>query len=70
MAGLYRYEEDTDLPVFVIVTRPAGSDVAVIHDRMPLILSEDCRKAWVTAAMDCPTALQCQPERLLPEAVG
>ena len=69
MAGLYRFEDDTDLPVFVIVTRPAVSDIAGIHDRMPLILPEECREAWVTAAMDCPTALQCQPERLIPGAV-
>jgi putative SOS response-associated peptidase YedK len=69
MAGLYRIEEGTDLPVFVIVTRPANADIVGIHDRMPLILPADCREAWVTAAMDYPKALQCRSERLLHSAV-
>ena len=36
LCGLYRIENG--VPVFVILTREASTDIAFIHDRMPLIL--------------------------------
>lgn len=52
MAGLWRLEQDEALPVFVILTRGAGPGIAVIHDRMPVILPEPVRKAWISDSSD------------------
>lgn len=45
-------EQDEALPVFVILTRGAGPGIAVIHDRMPVILPEQVRKAWISDSSD------------------
>ncbi len=45
LAGLWR-EEKGEL-AFVILTTPAGPDVARIHDRMPAVLSADAAEAWL-----------------------
>lgn len=47
MAGLWRVEADSPLPVFVVLTRRASEDVAAIHHRMPVILPRQARHAWV-----------------------
>ncbi len=50
MAGLYRYYSDADgtpKPRFVILTTGANEDISVLHDRMPVILGADERKAWL-----------------------
>lgn len=47
MAGLFRYEPDTLLPLFVILTRPAAPELAFIHDRMPVIIPEPIRHNWL-----------------------
>lgn len=47
MAGIWREEQDAELPVFVILTRAATPCVAGIHDRMPVILTGDARSAWL-----------------------
>lgn len=52
MAGLYRYEEDLQLPMFVILTRSAASDIAFIHDRMPVIVPEHIQNRWLTGPVD------------------
>lgn len=59
LCGLYRIENG--LPVFVILTREPGPDVAHIHDRMPLILSRQDIPAWIHPDTD--------PAELLPRAV-
>ena len=46
-AGLYRSEAGADTPVFVILTAPAAEGISFIHDRMPLILSQEYRDAWL-----------------------
>ncbi len=46
-AGLYRAERGTDVPVFVILTAPAAEGISHIHDRMPLILPQEDREAWL-----------------------
>lgn len=46
-AGLYRSEAGADTPVFVILTSPAAEGISFIHDRMPLILSQEQREAWL-----------------------
>lgn len=47
MAGLWRLEQGEELPVFVILTREAGPDIADIHDRMPVILPDDALTPWL-----------------------
>ena len=45
LCGLYRFEEN--MPVFVILTREPGKDIAFIHDRMPVILPEHLLDSWI-----------------------
>ena len=59
LCGLYRIEEG--LPVFVVLTRKADDSILFIHDRMPLILPEECIDRWI-----CPDT---RPETLLPEVL-
>lgn len=47
MAGLWREEKSEALPLFVILTREAGPDIASIHDRMPVILPQHLIVAWL-----------------------
>lgn len=46
MAGLYASFDGTER--FVILTGQANDSVAMIHNRMPLVLTEQNYKAWVT----------------------
>lgn len=50
LAGLYRFEEHQGIqvPVFSVVTRPSSDSVKQLHDRMPLLLPEECAKDWVS----------------------
>ena len=45
LAGLYRMENG--FPHFTVLTREPGSELAKIHDRMPLILPPDCISSWI-----------------------
>ena len=45
LAGLYRLEDR--LPVFTVLTRAPGAEIAFLHDRMPVILGEADRGAWL-----------------------
>lgn len=47
LAGLYRFEEDTPLPVFTILTREAAPDIACFHDRMPVIIPDHLKDDWL-----------------------
>ena len=68
MAGLYRYEESSKIPVFVILTREAAAEISFIHDRMPVILPREAQREWLSPQGDIrgilhePAAhLVCQP---------
>ncbi len=50
MCGLYRIEDG--LPVFTILTKEPPSSLIKIHDRMPMILSEDKIDAWIDPSSD------------------
>ncbi len=50
LCGLYRIEDH--MPVFVILTRDASSDIRFIHERMPLIMPEDLIDAWISPKSD------------------
>ena len=49
LAGLYRTEDR--MPAFVILTRPAADSLAWMHDRMPVMFTEEHAKQWI-----CPEA--------------
>lgn len=59
LCGLYRIE--AGLPHFVVLTREPADSIRFIHDRMPLILSEDHLSSWLD-----PTT---NPASLLPHAI-
>ena len=59
LCGLYRIEEG--FPVFVVLTREPGEEIRFIHDRMPLILPEQCIDDWIRP--------DTRPEELLGEAL-
>ena len=46
LCGLYRIEND--FPVFVVLTREPCSELAEIHERMPVIISGDRISDWVS----------------------
>ena len=61
LRGVYSREELHDrieegLPVFVVLTREPGDGISFIHDRMPLILPEECVGDWIRPDAD-PSAL-------------
>ncbi len=50
LCGLYRFENE--MPVFVILTRDAASDIRFIHDRMPLIMPDELVGDWIKPDAD------------------
>ncbi len=54
MAGLYRFEENVSIPLFVILTCPAADELSFIHDRMPVILAKEYHKSWLNKSADLP----------------
>ena len=59
LCGLYRIENN--VPVFVVLTREPGQELARIHDRMPLILPPEAALEWILP--------QTRPEDLLQYAL-
>ena len=63
LAGIYRYEEKSPLPVFTVLTREAAPAIAFIHDRMPVIFSEGAKEQWLSQSADPQKALAlCETE--------
>lgn len=58
MAGIWREEQDEELPVFVILTCEAGKGIAEIHDRMPVILPDGAREAWIEDDADAGAVME------------
>ena len=50
LAGLYRLEDRE--PVFTVLTRDAAPDLAVFHNRMPVIPAAARARAWLEATVD------------------
>lgn len=50
LAGLYRFERrnGVSLPVFTVLTREPSTELAAIHDRMPLMLPESAVDEWIS----------------------
>lgn len=59
MAGCYRFEGQ--VPVFCILTRAVSPSIAMIHDRMPVILPSMALRDWVDPL--------CDPKEMLLHAV-
>lgn len=59
LCGLYRIEDG--FPVFAILTREPSEELTKIHDRMPVILTEDKIDEWINPDSD--------PNSLLPYAL-
>lgn len=70
MAGLFRRESSSDLPVFVILTQNAAEEIAFIHDRMPVILSRDAQKEWLSPKGDVLSILHGPTVRVAYQAVS
>ena len=51
LAGLYDIKEWDGLkyPVFTVLTREPGEEIAFIHDRMDVILGKENAKTWMDA---------------------
>ncbi len=47
MAGLYRLEKESELPVFTILTMDAAPNLTIIHNRMPVIPPKEQAFAWL-----------------------
>lgn len=69
MAGIYRYEQEKQLPVFVILTRDAAPGIRYIHDRMPVILPKEARDAWISDSADITGILASALDGITAEAV-
>ena len=54
LAGIYHFEnhDGVTVPSFVILTREAAPDIAFIHNRMPVILSEERAADWLNPDND------------------
>ena len=63
LAGIYRYEENQKLPVLSILTREPAPEIAFIHDRMPVIFSEENHALWLDRSKDPKEILKlCEKE--------
>ena len=66
MAGCYRQEINSPLCHFVILTRQATKDTSKIHDRMPVIITQEYRGLWLRQA---PSMIDFADEKLMYIAV-
>ena len=67
MAGLYRVLDGR--PEFTVLTRPPEANIAFIHDRMPLLLTETALEGWLDAKQDISSFLFPVRYELAEEAV-
>ena len=56
LAGVYRIEDGA--PAFALLTREPAENIAFIHDRMPVILPDFARSAWLDARNDARDVLK------------
>lgn len=52
LAGIYRYEDNPKLPSCAILTTSPSGDIGFIHNRMPVIFSEENCRMWLTGEMN------------------
>jgi putative SOS response-associated peptidase YedK len=47
LAGLSKTDFNTGISYYVVLTRPAWSEISFIHDRMPVILPKESHDDWL-----------------------
>lgn len=52
MAGIYRFEKTSNVPVFTILTKAPGKNIAFIHDRQPVHIQRELHKEWLSSSGD------------------
>ena len=60
MAGIYRFEKASRVPVFTILTKAPAPNIAFIHDRQPVLIPRELHKEWLASSGD--------PQKVLREA--
>jgi putative SOS response-associated peptidase YedK len=64
MAGLYRFEPQLALPVFVILTRPSEGGISDVHPRMPVLIPRPALRAWLEQDAAAEALLRADPPAL------
>ena len=70
MAGFYCIEEPSQLPLFVIMTRPALPELAFIHERMPVIIPKQECRSWLKGDLGSRELSELSPGSFDFEGVG
>jgi putative SOS response-associated peptidase YedK len=70
MAGLYQLDEISQLPLFVILTRAASTELSFLHDRMPVILPRDMREKWLDCKINAQELMNIPEGKFEYESVG
>ena len=70
MAGLFKLDESSKVPLFVILTRSASSELDFIHNRMPVIMPKDMREQWLNYKIGAKELLQIPSGKFEYENVG
>jgi len=65
-AGIWETRPD-GMPCCAIITEPARSDLRDLHDRMPLVLDEDCLSAWLDPVLQDQRSIRGAIHRLDPD---
>ena len=68
LCGLYRIENG--LPCYVVLTREPSEEIRFIHDRMPLMLPDQCIDEWINPAANPAEIIQKAQTDILYERVG
>ena len=69
LAGLYRFESESPLPVFTVLTRQAEGSIADFHDRMPVIVRKEQLDLWLDNGIDPQFVFEDQPMALACQTV-
>jgi putative SOS response-associated peptidase YedK len=62
LAGIAREVEEGQPPRFAILTRPAASSIAFVHDRMPLIIPREAKDVWLHGTINEAASVMCGVE--------
>ncbi|MCL2018889.1 MAG: SOS response-associated peptidase [Oscillospiraceae bacterium] len=58
MAGIQKLAQEQD--EFVIITKPAESEIRFIHERMPLIIGAEQAADWLSGRLSVGKAVGCK----------
>ena len=57
LAGIYRFEADSPLPAFTILTRESAPNIACFHNRMPVIIPAQLKDVWLDQTQEANSIL-------------